>query len=259
MLGGGALFAMALGMGAPLLAVGVSAGSLLPRVGPWMQTVKNFFGVVLLGLAIWILSPVLPAVASMLLWAALLIISAIYLHAIDPLPLNASGLRRLWKGVGVIALLVGVALLIGALAGSRDPLQPLSGLRAGAPPDGAAAEPRFLMVRSVQELDSALRAATGRPVMLDFYADWCVSCKEMERFTFTDEQVRLRMERMVLLKADVTANSADDAALLRRFGLFGPPGTIFFDASGRELPQRVIGFQPAEPFARSLDRVLAAS
>jgi thioredoxin:protein disulfide reductase len=259
MLGGGALFAMALGMGAPLLAVGVSAGTLLPRVGPWMQTVKNFFGVVLLGLAIWILSPVLPAVASMLLWAALLIISAIYLHAIDPLPLNASGLRRLWKGVGVIALLVGVALLIGALAGSRDPLQPLSGLRAGAPADGAAAQPRFLEVRSVQELDAALQAAMGRPVMLDFYADWCVSCKEMERFTFTDEQVRSRMDRMVLLKADVTANSADDAALLRRFGLFGPPGTIFFDASGRELPQRVIGFQPAEPFARSLDRALAAS
>jgi thiol:disulfide interchange protein DsbD len=257
-LGGSALFAMALGMGAPLLALGLSAGSLLPRAGPWMQTVKNFFGVVLLGLAVWIVTPILPAVVPMLLWAALLIISAIYLHAIDPLPHNASGLRRLWKGVGLIALLVGVALLVGALAGSRDPLQPLSTLRAGVPAE-VSAGPRFLKVRSVQELDSALAAAQGRPVMLDFYADWCVSCKEMERFTFTDEQVRARMERMVLLKADVTANSPADAALLRRFGLFGPPGTIFFDARGRELPGRVIGFQAAGPFARALDMVLEAS
>jgi thiol:disulfide interchange protein DsbD len=257
-LGGSALFAMALGMGAPLLALGLSAGSLLPRAGPWMQTVKNFFGVVLLGLAVWIVTPILPAVVPMLLWAALLIISAIYLHAIDPLPHNASGLRRLWKGVGLIALLVGVALLVGALAGSRDPLQPLSTLRAGVPAQ-VSAGPRFLKVRSVQELDSALAAAQGRPVMLDFYADWCVSCKEMERFTFTDEQVRARMERMVLLKADVTANSPADAALLRRFGLFGPPGTIFFDARGRELPGRVIGFQAAGPFARALDMVLEAS
>ena len=257
-LGGSALFAMALGMGAPLLALGLSAGSLLPRAGPWMQTVKNFFGVVLLGLAIWIVTPILPAVVPMLLWAALLIISAIYLHAIDPLPHNASGFRRLWKGVGLIALLVGVALLVGALAGSRDPLQPLSTLGAGVPAE-VSAGPRFLKVRSVQELDSALAAAQGRPVMLDFYADWCVSCKEMERFTFTDEQVRARMERMVLLKADVTANSPDDTALLRRFGLFGPPGTIFFDARGRELPGRVIGFQAAGPFARALDMVLEAS
>jgi len=257
-LGGSALFAMALGMGAPLLALGLSAGSLLPRAGPWMQTVKNFFGVVLLGLAIWIVTPILPAVVPMLLWAALLIISAIYLHAIDPLPHNASGFRRLWKGVGLIALLVGVALLVGALAGSRDPLQPLSTLRAGVPAQ-VSAGPRFLKVRSVQELDSALAAAQGRPVMLDFYADWCVSCKEMERFTFTHEQVRARMERMVLLKADVTANSPADAALLRRFGLFGPPGTIFFDARGRELPARVIGFQAAEPFARALDMVLEAA
>lgn len=260
-LGGGALFAMALGMGAPLLVVGASAGALLPHAGPWMQTVKNFLGVVLLGLAIWVVSPVLPAVATMLLWAALLIISAVYLHAIDPLPHNAGGLRKLWKGVGVIALLVGVALLIGALAGGRDVLQPLSGLRvvgdAGVATGRAA--PGFLPVRSVAELDRAVAAAEGRPVMLDFYADWCVSCKEMERFTFTDPRVRSRMERMVLLKADVTANTAQDAEMLRRFGLFGPPGTVFFDAAGRELPQRVIGFQAAGAFTRTLDRVLDAS
>jgi thiol:disulfide interchange protein DsbD len=193
----------------------------------------------------------------MLLWAGLLICSAIYLHALDPLPHNASGYRKLWKGMGVIALLVGVALLIGALSGGRDILQPLSGLRtAGSAADSTDAGPQFIKVTSVADLEKKLAAAAGRPVMLDFYADWCVSCKEMERFTFTDARVRARLDRMLLLKADVTANSAEDAALLRRFGLFGPPGTIFFDRVGRELPQRVVGFQPAEKFVGSLDAVL---
>jgi thiol:disulfide interchange protein DsbD len=261
LLGGSALFSMALGMGVPLMAVGASAGTLLPKAGAWMQTVKNFFGVVLLGLAIWIVSPILPAVLPMLMWAGLLICSAVYLHAIDPLPHNASGLRKLWKGVGVIALLVGVALLVGALSGGRDLLQPLSGLRAGA--TGAAPgalAPGFRSVASIAEVDRALGQAGGRPVMLDFYADWCVSCKEMERFTFTDPAVQARMAKLVLLKADVTANTPDDRALLKRFGLFGPPGTIFFDAHGRVLEApRAIGFQPAERFRGVLDAVLAGA
>lgn len=256
-LGGTGLFAMALGMGVPLLAVGASAGALMPRAGAWMQTVKNFFGVILLGLAIWIVGPVIPAVVQMLLWAGLLICAAIYLHALDPLPHNTSGYRKLWKGVGVIALLLGVALLVGALSGGRDLLQPLAGLRtAGGAVDSVAPGPRFIKVGSVEELEGKLARAGGRPVMLDFYADWCVSCKEMERFTFTDPKVRARMDRMLLLKADVTANSPEDAALLKRFELFGPPGTIFFDASGKQLAQRVVGFQPADQFAASLDAVL---
>ena len=259
-LGGSALFAMALGMGAPLLAVGLSAGTLLPRAGPWMQTVKHFFGVVLLGMAIWIVSPVVPTILNMLAWAALLIVSAIYLHAIDPLPHNAPGYRRFGKGVGVIALVLGIALLIGALAGGRDVLQPLSGLRlvsAGQP--GAAQAPRFEKVASVAELEQRLAQAGGRPVMVDFYADWCISCKEMERFTFTDPAVRARMDRMLLLKVDVTRNTPEDRALLERFGLFGPPGIVFFDSAGRELPARVIGFQSARRFAASLDTVLPPS
>jgi thiol:disulfide interchange protein DsbD len=261
LLGGSALFAMALGMGAPMIAVGVSAGALLPKAGAWMQTVKSFFGVVLLGLAIWIVSPVIPSVAHMLLWAALLIVSAIYLHAIDPLPHNASGFRKLWKGVGVIALLLGVALLVGALSGTRDILQPLSGLRvaSGGASAASAEQPRFILVRSVQELERQLAQAGGRPAMLDFYADWCISCKEMERFTFTDPRVRSRMDRMLLLKADVTASAPEDLALLKRFGLFGPPGTLFFGPGGEQLPHRVIGFQDAERFAASLDAVLRAS
>ncbi len=260
-LGGSALFALALGMGVPLLAVGLSAGTLLPRAGAWMQTVKNLFGVMLLALAIWIISPVIPAAVHMLLWAALLIVSAIYLHAIDPLPQNASGFRKLWKGVGVIAVLIGVALLVGALSGGRDILQPLAGLRgAGVAATEAAAHPRFERVRSVAELDQRIAGAAGRPVMLDFYADWCVSCKEMERFTFSDPQVQARMGRMVLLQADVTANADADAELLKRFNLFGPPGILFFGPGGKELEHvRVIGFQPAEKFLGALDAALTGS
>ncbi len=260
LLGGAALFAMAVGMGVPLVAVGLSAGTLLPRAGAWMETIKRFFGVVLLGMAIWIVSPVIPAVAHMLAWAALLIVSAIYLHAIDPLPHNASGFRKLWKGVGVIGLLLGVALMIGALSGARDVLQPLAGLRAVPVQEMSPAQaPGFIRIASLSDLQAQLAQAKGRPVMLDFYADWCVSCKEMERFTFTDPSVSQRMSRMVLLKADVTAGSPEDIALLKRFGLFGPPGTVFFDARGRELPARVVGFQDSATFAASLDAVLEPS
>ena len=253
-LGGWALFAMGLGMGAPLLAVGVASRSLLPKVGPWMEGVKQTFGVLLLAVALWMLTPVLPALAAMLGWAALLLFSGIFLHALDPLPAHARGWMRLGKGVGVALAIAGAAVLVGALAGSRDPLQPLAVLRAQA--GGAVTQPQFEKVRSIAELDARL-AATDRPVMLDFYADWCVSCKEMERFTFTDPRVAERMGRMLLLKADVTANDDEHKALLKRFGLFGPPGILFFDARGQERQGlRVVGFMKAEPFATVLERAL---
>jgi thiol:disulfide interchange protein DsbD len=255
-LGGTALFVMALGMGVPLIVVGVSARTLLPKAGPWMEAVKKFFGVMLLAVAIYIVSPVVPAVAAMLAWSALLIFSAMYLHALDPLPPTAHGWQRFWKGVGVVSLLTGGALLIGALAGSRDPLQPLAVLRGGE----AVAEPqhvRFERVRSVAELDARLKSA-DRPVMLDFYADWCVSCKEMERFTFVEAKVKAKLDNMLLLQADVTANTAEDKELLKRFSLFGPPGIIFFDRGGAELAGlRVVGYMPAERFVQVLDRALA--
>ena len=252
-MGGAALFVMALGMGVPLVAVGVSEGALLPKSGAWMKTVKKFFGTLLLGVAVWIVSPVIPAMAQLLAWAALLIVSAMFLRAIDPLPADASGYARLWKGCGLIALVAGVALVIGALAGSRDPLQPLAGLRAAAG-DGAVVATRFERVRTLAELDDRLKTA-GRTVMLDFYADWCVSCKEMERYTFSDPQVQAKFAGMLLLQADVTANNADDKALLKRFRLFGPPGIIFFDRSGREIEGlRVVGYQPADHFLKTLER-----
>ncbi|HEX9194722.1 MAG TPA: protein-disulfide reductase DsbD [Azonexus sp.] len=253
-LGGTALFVMALGMGMPLIAVGTAGGSLLPKTGPWMEAVKKGFGVLLLATAVWLVSPVIPPVVPMLAWATLLIIPAIFLHSLDPLPPHARGWQRFWKGIGIVMLLTGAALLIGALAGSRDPLQPLAGLRGQA----VAAETRklpFEPVRSVTELDSRL-AAVDRPVMLDFYADWCVSCKEMERFTFADPAVQAKLAGFTLLKADVTENTPDDKALLARFGLFGPPGIIFFAAGGKEVPGvRVVGYQEAASFLRTLEKV----
>ena len=256
-LGGVSLFFLALGMGVPLLLVGLSAGALLPRAGGWMDAVKSFFGVALLAVAIWLISPLLSQVVHMLLWAALLIISAMYLHALEPLAVNARGFARFWKGVGIIALVTGIALLLGALGGSRDVLQPLSVFKGGG--IGAAQEAahlEFQRVRNVEELDAAVRGAAGRYVMLDFYADWCVSCKEMERFTFSKPEVQARLKDVLLLQADVTANSAEDKALLARFKLFGPPGIIFFDKSGSEVAYRVVGYEAADKFLASLDQAI---
>lgn len=249
-LGGAALFSMALGMGVPLVAMGVSEGALLPKAGPWMADVRKFFGVLLLAVAVWIVSPAIPASAQLLAWAALLIGSAMFLRALDPLPPQVSGWRRLWKGAGIVALVAGAALVVGALSGGSDPLRPLAGLAGRSAT--AVAPVAWTRVANLGELEEKLRSP-GRPVMLDFYADWCVSCKEMEAFTFSDARVRAAFDGMLLLQADVTANSVDDRALLKRFSLFGPPGIVFFDAQGREIKGlRVIGYQDAERFLKTL-------
>ena len=254
-LGGAALFAMALGMGVPLVAVGVSEGALLPRAGAWMESVRRFFGVLLLAVAIWVISPVLPPLAVMLAWSALLIGSGVFLRALDPLPVTASGWWRLWKGAGVIALVAGVALLVGALSGSREPLRPLAAFTGTSAPSTSALP--WVRVASLGELEEKLKAP-GRPVMLDFYADWCVSCKEMDAFTFSDPKVRAQLGALLLLKADVTENSEAHRALLKRFSLFGPPGIIFFDAQGREIRGlRVVGYQNAERFLKTLSLATA--
>lgn len=259
-LGGTALFVLALGMGVPLLLIGLSAGALLPKAGGWMNAVKYFFGVLMLAIAIYLISPIIPSWVNMLLWALLLIASAIYLHALDPLPAQASGWSRLWKGLGVVLLIGGLAILLGMLAGSRDLLQPLAIYQGSVSMPGtpsatagsADAHLKFERVKSVAELDAKIAASSGREVMLDFYADWCVSCKEMERFTFADPQVKARLQNVVLLQADVTANNADDKALLKRFNLFGPPGIIFWDGTGKESAYKVIGYEPPKKFLSSL-------
>jgi thioredoxin:protein disulfide reductase len=256
LLGGSALLVMALGMGVPLMAVGVFEGAVLPKAGAWMEGVRRFFGVLLLAVALWIITPVLPDAALMLAWAALLIGSGIFLRALDPLPPAASGWWRLWKGAGVMLLIAGVALLAGLLAGNRDPLRPLAGILG--PASAPAAPLPWVRVASLGELEHRLRSP-GRPVMLDFYADWCVSCKEMEKFTFSDPKVRAVLDGMLLLQADVTQSTQADRALLKRFSLFGPPGIVFFDAEGREIKGlRVIGYQNVERFVKTLSAATAA-
>jgi thiol:disulfide interchange protein DsbD len=237
--GGGALFAMAMGMSIPLLLVGASAGTLLPRAGAWMEAVKRFFGVLMLGLALWIVSPAIPAVVQMLGWALLGIGYGAYL-------LRQERGRWLPRTLGILFAAFGLMQLIGVATGGRDALAPLAHL------SGKQEETAFRRIRSIAELDAAIAQAQGKTVMLDFYADWCVSCKEMEKLTFSDPRVQAQFAGMLLLQADVTANNADDKALLRRFGLFGPPGIIFFGKWGEERPVRVIGYQDADKFLKSL-------
>jgi thiol:disulfide interchange protein DsbD len=257
-LGGTALFSLAAGMSVPLMVVGGSAGDWLPRSGPWMTSVKRAFGVLLFAVAIWIVQPVLPSWAVLGAWGVLLLVTGFMLRPFEAHSHAHAGAPRAWlkQALGLAALILGAMQIVGAASGGHDPLQPLSHwARGSANGMRSDAGPRFQGVRSVAELDQLLQAP-GRPVMLDFYADWCVSCKEMERFTFSDPVVAEKMSRALLLKADVTANNADDRALLKRFGLFGPPGTIFFDAQGRQIEgARVIGFQNAERFTATLGAV----
>ena len=261
LLGFAALFALGLGMGAPLLVIGTSAGKLLPRAGIWMEAVKAVFGVALLAVAILLLERILPPAIAMLLWGTLLICSGIYMGALHHLPAEASGWRKLWKGLGLVILVYGALMLVGAAAGGKDTLQPLRGLSLGL--GSSAGEPsqvHFKNIKGTAGLDRELAAAraSGRPVLLDFYADWCVSCKEMERYTFSDPQAARKMARFVLLQADVTANDAEDQALMQgRFGIPGPPAILFFDAQGQERrDRRLVGFLPAADFAAHLRGLL---
>ena len=241
--GGSALFAMAAGMSLPLLLVGVSAGSLLPRAGAWMDAVKRFFGVLMLAMAWWLVSPVLPGALQMLGWTALGIGYGVYLLA---------G-RGHWvaKAAGVAFMLLGGVQLVGVVSGGRDALAPLAHLR-----ENGVKPLAFTRVKTVAQLDAVLAQTGGKTVLLDFYADWCVSCKEMEKLTFVEPQVRAKLANSLLLQVDVTANDGDDKAMLKRFSLFGPPGIIMFDMRGREIADsRVIGYQDPQKFLQSLSRL----
>ena len=240
-IGGSALFAMAVGMSVPLLLVGLSAGSLLPRAGAWMESVKRFFGVLILAVALWMISPIMPAWMQMLGWAGLGIGYGAYL-------LWGKNRGWLFKMAGLFFAVLGIVQLFGVATGGRDMLAPLAHFS-----DNGAKKIEFTRVKSEAELDAALVKSGGKTVMLDFYADWCVACKEMEKLTFSDPRIQTRFADMLLLQVDVTANSADDKAILKRFKLFGPPGIIFFDRQGREIQGgRVIGYQNAEKFLQSL-------
>jgi thiol:disulfide interchange protein DsbD len=259
-LGGLALFALSMGMGAPLLVIGASAGKVLPKAGPWMDAVKAVFGVMLLGLGIWMLERVAPAALTMALWATLLIVSAVYMGAIDSLPEGASGWRKLWKGSGLLLLVYGIVLIIGLASGGRDVFHPLKGIAlSGSTATEQAAHLDFKQIKGVEGLNAALAdaRARGKTVMLDFYADWCVSCKEMEAFTFTDPAVQQALADTVLLQADVTPNDEQDKALYKHFGIIGPPSIMFFDKNGNERRNyRVVGFVPADQFSAHVRQAL---
>lgn len=266
-LGGTALFAMAWGEGLLLLAVGATSGFLLPKAGPWMNGVKHLFGVLLLATAWWMVNSIMPGWVNMLGWAVLALWGGALLGAFEAMPAGAGAGRYLNKALGLLLALWAAVLIIGLAAGGREVLRPLAPFTGGmaasgsttGSPDRQAIKSQFTQVRSVAELDHLL-ANTNRPVMLDFYADWCVSCIEMEKFTFSDAGVAQQMSQLLLVQADVTKNTDDDRALLKRFNLFGPPGIIFFDAQGRQLDDaRVVGFKNASDFGAVLERVLAGS
>ncbi len=253
LLGGLALFALGLGMGVPLLLVGTSAGKLLPRAGGWMDRVKAAFGVVMLGVAIWLLERILPVGVTMTLIAALLIATAIYLGALDSLSETVSGWRRFAKSIGLLVLIYGVAYLVGAAAGSRDLIQPLRGVMASlGTPEQSGQHLAFRQIKGQQGLQLALNDSTrqGRTTMLDFYADWCISCKEMERYTFTHPEVLAALDQTTALQADVTANDDIDTKLMSSLGIYGPPAILFYDTDGNEIRhRRVVGEMSGEEFA----------
>jgi thioredoxin:protein disulfide reductase len=264
LLGGSALLALGLGMGVPLLLIGASGGHLLPRAGAWMNGVKAVFGVGLLAVAVWLLERVVPAAATLALWAALAVGCGVYLGALDFSP--RQGLGQLAKAGGALSFIYGVLLLIGAASGGHDPLKPLAqfgiaqGVDGGAPATGAAAAgATWIPVASLADVhrELARAEAAGRPALLDLYADWCISCKVMERSVFPRPEVDSRLRQFHLLRADVTRNSEDDKALLNAFGLFGPPSLVFFGDDGRELDDvRVQGEIGAQALAAHLQAVL---
>ena len=259
-LGGAALFAMSMGMGAPLIAIGTSAGKLLPRAGAWMDAVKAVFGVVMLGVAIYLLERIISPAAAMFLWGVLLIVSAVYMGALSQLPGDASGWRKLWKGLGIVLLIYGALFLVGVAANGSNTLQPLRGLALGGA-GGVAGEQHatFKRIKTVGDLDRELAAAkvAGKPVMLDFYADWCVYCIQMERDTFPDPRVASAMSKLILLQADVTDNDEADKALQKHIGIPAPPAMIFWGPDGNERRHlRLLGFMGPDEFALHLQEAL---
>ncbi len=260
-LGGTALFALSLGMGMPLIVIGTSTGKWMPKAGPWMNAVKNVFGVLLLAIAVWLLSRILPTGITMLLYGALAIGSAIYMGALSFHREKPGNWQQFWRVIGLILFIYGAALIVGALGGSQSMLQPLQGIFASGNNTRAKSHLAFRPIKGVTGLQQALEEARAKqqPVMLDFYADWCVSCKEMEAFTFQDPEVQRTLASFLLIQADVTANDEDDKALLKQLGLFGPPAIIFYSHDGKEIEgHRVVGYLKAEDFISHLQQMTPA-
>jgi thiol:disulfide interchange protein DsbD len=259
MLGGAALFTLSIGMGLPLILFGVSAGKLVPRAGPWMDSIKAVFGIGLLALAIWMLERIVQGPVILLLWGILAIASGVYLGALERIPDGASGWRRLWKSLGLVLLLLGALEVIGAATGGDNWTKPLKNFRSGGQMVSAE-HVTFEKIKSLSDLDAAVARANtvGKPAMLDFYADWCVECIRMERNTFGEPEIQTLFASIQPLQADVTANDETDEALMARYGIIGPPAILFFDRQGNELSaRRLVGYFEPEEFARHLESVLA--
>jgi thiol:disulfide interchange protein DsbD len=260
LLGGTALFALSMGMGVPLILFGVSAGKLIPRAGAWMNVVKAVFGVGLLALAIWMLERILHGPVILLLWGLLAIGSGVFLGALEPVGEGASFWKRIWKTLGLVLLLVGALELTGAVSGGDNWMRPLDSLRTGGSPGGTE-HIEFQRIKSLADLESALEQSRSeaRPVMLDFYADWCVECIRMERNTFPVGSVRVLLEQLKPLQADVTPYDEIDQALMKKFNIVGPPAILFFDRRGNEMrPYRLVGYFTPEEFSAHLQKVLDA-
>ena len=258
-LGGMALFVLSMGMGLPLLLVGTTAGKFMPKPGMWMDSVKAFFGVLLLGVSIWMMSRIIPEPVTLLLWAVLLVFVSVSLGAFEPIKDACSRCGHAFKkAFGILVFMYAAALFVGGMTGAGDMLNPLAKMaspeRVVTASVAQGKTSKWTTVRSVAELDAALKKAKGEKVLLDFSAKWCTACKELEEFTFSDPAVKAKMAEFVLIRADVTANSDAEKALTKKFGLFGPPAILFFDKTGKKLPGReLIGYVPPQAFLDHLN------
>lgn len=246
LLGGAALFVMSLGMGAPLLLIGLGAGKYMPKPGGWMDSVTKIFGIVMLGVAVWMLDRVLPSSVIMYLWAFLLIGTAIYLKVFEHI---------LTKLLTTVILIYGALVFVGAVSGATNPLDPLSKFTSKTIVGQVDnTKLKWQYVKTNEEIDAAVKAST-KPVMLDFYADWCISCKELEGITFKDQNVLTKLEEFTLIKADVTKNSDDDKAMQKRFGVVGPPALIFWDKDKNEIKaSQIVGYKNPEEFLKIVNK-----
>lgn len=260
LLGGTALFALSMGMGVPLILFGVSAGKLVPKAGPWMDSIKAVFGIALLALAIWMLERIIQGPVILLLWGVLAIASGVYLGALERIPEGASGWRRLWKSLGLVLLLLGTIEIIGAALGGNNWLKPLRNVNLGSQAVSIE-QVDFQRIKSLNDLETAVVRANkaGKPAMLDFYADWCVECLRMERNTFFEPGIQTLFEQIQPLQADVTQNDETDQAVMDKYDIIGPPAILFFDRQGREMrAYRLVGYFEPDEFAEHLTRVLEA-
>ena len=269
-LGGSALLALGLGMGTPLIILGTSGASIMPKAGGWMDQIKAFFGILLIGVAIWLLSRFLDATLILGMWAVLAIVYAIYLGAIEPIEANQSGLKRTIKGIAVVILLYGVIALVGALQGNDDPMKPLAGnntfqamgnLTGNLTGAQTEASP-FKNIDNQTQLDAAVKnhlaAYPNGAVMLDYYADWCIACKVMEKNVFHHTDVQQHWPELLWLQVDVTQQTPEQVELMTNFNLFGPPSLLFFSVEGELDKLRILGEMDKEEFVTHLNKVKAA-